>query len=117
MRQKNGLIAGERGAGTILVLAAIGLAIACFGVSQLVAINLIAQARIQTTADAAAISADDALRGLITGYPCEVAKQFAEQNMANLIECRIVGLDAFIGVEVKGMGIVLNARARAGPSN
>jgi secretion/DNA translocation related TadE-like protein len=115
--QKDGALNSDRGAGTVLVIAVIGLSVAVFGVGQIAAQNLSLQTRIQSIADAAALTADDALRGLITGYPCEVAKEIAIQNMANLVECRIVGLDAFIGVDAKGVGIVLNARARAGPSN
>ena len=50
-------------------------------------------------------------------YTCEIAKAMALENMANLDECRIVGFEAFINLHVVSMGIVLNASARAGPSN
>jgi hypothetical protein len=37
--------------------------------------------------------------------------------MVILDECRIVGFEAFVKMHVDSMGIVLNATARAGPSN
>lgn len=107
----------ELGSGTILALAVIGLSVACFGISQTIAMHLLSEARLNAIVESAALSADDALRGLITGYPCEIARQIADQNMAILDECRIVGLEAFVKMHVQSMGIVLNATARAGPSN
>jgi hypothetical protein len=91
--------------------------IASFGVAQVVALEALTQARLEAAADSAALAADDALRGLTIGYPCEIAKAVALENMANLDECRIVGFEAFVNLQVKSMGIVLNASARAGPSN
>lgn len=108
---------GESGSGTILAVAVIGISVATFGISQAIAMNLLTEARLVATAEAAALSADDALRGLITGYPCEIAKEIASTNMAFLDECRIVGFEAFVKVRVQSMGIVLNASARAGPSS
>lgn len=107
----------DHGSGTVLSLAVIGLSIACLGVSQTIAINLLSEARLHAAAESAALSADDALRGLITGYPCEIAKEIAAENMVILDECRIVGFEAFVKLHVDSMGIVLNATARAGPSS
>ena len=107
----------ESGAGSILALALIALCVSCFGITQAVALNLIKGARLDALADEIAISADDSLRGLATGYPCQVAHEIADLNMAILDECRIVGLEAFVSVRVQGIGIVLNATARAGPSS
>ena len=107
----------DRGSGTVLALAVIFTCIASFGVAQVVALEALTQARLDAAADSAALAADDALRGLTVGYPCEIAKAVALENMANLDECRIVGFEAFVNLQVKSMGIVLNASARAGPSN
>jgi secretion/DNA translocation related TadE-like protein len=107
----------DRGSGTILALALIFSSIASFGFAQVVALEVLTQARLDAAADSAALAADDALRGLMVGYPCEIAKAVALENMANLDECRIVGFEAFVNLQVKSMGIVLNASARAGPSN
>jgi secretion/DNA translocation related TadE-like protein len=106
-----------RGSGTILSLSIVFLSVSCLGASQALANLLIAQVRLGAIADSAALAADDTLRGLTAGYPCQIAKAIAEENMANLVECRIVGFEAFVNLQVKSMGIVLNASARAGPSN
>jgi secretion/DNA translocation related TadE-like protein len=107
----------DRGSGTVLALSVIFACLASFGVAQVVALEALTQARLEAAADSAALAADDALRGLTIGYPCEIAKAVALENMANLDECRIVGFEAFVNLRVKSMGIVLNASARAGPSN
>jgi secretion/DNA translocation related TadE-like protein len=110
-------IRGELGSGTVLAIAIVALSVGCLAVTQAIAINLISETRLNAIADSAAVSADDALRGLITGYPCEVAQAIADENVAILDECRIVGFEAFVKLHVQSMGIVLNASARAGPSN
>jgi hypothetical protein len=110
-------IRSDSGSGAILALAVIGLSVACLGITQTVALHLLSEARLNAVTEAAALSADDALRGLITGYPCEIAKEIADENMVILDECRIVGFEAFVKMHVQSMGIVLNATARAGPSS
>ena len=107
----------DRGAGTILALAIMGLSVASLGVTEMVVDNFLGQERLQAFADSAVIAAEDALRGLTTGYPCDIARAIATENMVNLDECRIVGFEAFVNLRSQGMGIVLNASARAGPSN
>jgi secretion/DNA translocation related TadE-like protein len=109
--------ASETGSGTVLSLAVIALSVACFGMTQTVALHLLTGARLTAIAESAALSADDALRGLIVGYPCEIAREIASENMVILDECRIVGFEAFVKMHVDSMGIVLNATARAGPSS
>ena len=109
--------AGQRGSGTILVFSVLALSVGCLALSQAAVASIIAQVRLNAAADSAALTADDALRGLITGYPCEIAKEIALDNMAILDECRIVGFEAFVKLHIQTMGIVLNASARAGPSN
>lgn len=100
----------------MLSLAVICLSVTCLGVTQTVAFNLLSSARLTAIAESAALTADDALRGLGTGYPCEIAREIAAENMVILDECRIVGFEAFVKMHVESMGIVLNATARAGPS-
>jgi len=106
----------DSGSGTVLSLAMVALSVTCLGVTQTIALHLLSGARLTAIAESAALSADDALRGLITGYPCEIAKEIAVENMVILDECRIVGFEAFVKMHVDSMGIVLNATARAGPS-
>jgi secretion/DNA translocation related TadE-like protein len=109
-------IRGEKGAGTILSLAVVVLSVALLIIGQAQAFNLLADLRLQSTTDSIAIAAADSLRGLSLGLPCEIAEQMSAANMANLVECRIVGLEVFITVHSGAVGIVLIAKARAGPS-
>lgn len=104
----------DAGAGTILAVGLIGATLALFMSTALLANIWLQQLQLQQSAETAAISAADSLRGLSTGYPCEVAKQIAGLNMAKLVECRIVGFEVYIKVRSNAMGIVLNAEALAG---
>lgn len=70
--------------------------------------------RLQATADAAAIAGDDALRGLNTGFACQVAEVITQSAGATLDRCRIVETDIYISVYQHYMGIVLEAKSRAG---
>lgn len=106
----------ETGAGTVLALAVVGLSVSMLILSQALAFNLISNLRLQATADSIAVAAADSLRGLSLGFPCDVAAEMSAANMANLVECRIVGLEVFITVHSDAVGIVLIAKARAGPS-
>lgn len=104
MRSPTRLI-GERGAGTVLAL---GLVTSIVGVTflMLTATNqLVNQARLNALADNAAVAAADALRGLVAGYPCEVARELAPVTI-----CVINGNDVLIEVARGGQ----QARARAG---
>ena len=95
----------ELGAGTAI---AIGLIAALVGMAFLF-MNLsdryIDQARLNALADNSAVAAADALRGLVAGYPCEVARA-----LAPVTRCEIEGNDVLIEVGEGG----LSAKARAG---
>lgn len=106
----------ERGSGTILALATVFTLTALFAGLQIVAQNVLNQHRLQAATEAMAIAATDALRGLTTGFPCVEANEIALKNMAIVDECRIVGLEVMISAHLDGLGIVLTAKARAGPS-
>ena len=107
----------DHGSATILAVSLMFFSICAFAATQVLAIVLISQRRVEVLADQIAIAADDSLRGLSTGIPCDVARHLAGQNMAFLDECRIVGFEAFVKVHIQSMGIVLSADAKAGPSN
>lgn len=113
----NRFVTSQLGSGTMLSLAIVMVSVTSLGLGQSIASNFLSVARLSAVADSAALSADDALRGLTTGYPCEIAREIAEENMVILDECRIVGFEAFVKLRVQGIGIVLNATARAGPSS
>lgn len=95
----------ERGAGTIVSLA---LVVVIVGVSLLlvnVTSDSLRQARLNAEADNAAIAAADALRGLVAGSPCDVAKQ-----LTPVTRCEVIANDVLIEVTQDG----LTAKARAG---
>lgn len=106
----------DSGSGSILSLAIVAMSFSALGIAQIAASNLLSEQRLQAITERAALTADDALRGFSTGIPCDLVRAIAQQNMANVDECRIVGFEAFVKLRVQGIGIVLNARARAGPS-
>ncbi|WP_172956835.1 Rv3654c family TadE-like protein [Rhodoluna limnophila] len=106
----------DRGSGTILALAAVVASTALFGGMQIFAHNVLNQHRLQAATEAMALAATDSLRGLTTGFPCVEANEIALKNMAIVDECRIVGLEVMISAHLDGLGIVLTAKARAGPS-
>jgi secretion/DNA translocation related TadE-like protein len=117
VRQKARALVASRadhGSGTVLALSVAFVGVSLFAVLQLGAVRLLQETRTQAAADAAAIAAEDSLRGLSTGYPCNVAKQLVEENGMDLQQCRIVNLEVFITVQSETLGIVLSARARAG---
>lgn len=107
---------GERGSGTVMALGFVSLSICLFGLSQIVSVNLISQQRLQATVDAMAVAAADSLRGLNTGFPCPTASQLGLNVGVRLDTCRIVDSEVFISAYSLGVGIVLNAKALAGPS-
>lgn len=94
----------ERGAGTILTLAIVA-AILGLGVLMMNLSNrFVEQARLDALADNASVAAADSLRGLVAGYPCEVAK-----SIAPITSCVIIGNDVL--VEVARNGVVSRSRA------
>ena len=95
----------ERGAGTVVALSLV----AAIVIIALLILNVtnrsLQQARLNIETDNAAIAAADALRGLVAGYPCEVAKE-----LAPVTSCVVQGSDLLIITARDG----LTAKARAG---
>lgn len=95
----------EDGAGTVLGIAILalisGLTLVILTASQ----RVVEQVRLDALAENASIAAADALRGLVAGIPCEVAK-----SMAPVTSCVILGNDVLLQLESDG----LKSRARAG---
>lgn len=100
----------DRGAGVVLALgliaAIIGLSLAFVGATN----RLLGQTRLAALAENASVAGADALRGLIAGSPCEVARQVVLSGEGRIISCSIIGTDLLIKLENNGM----QAKARAG---
>jgi hypothetical protein len=76
----------------------------------------LAIARLQAQTDNAAISAEDVLRGLAIGFPCETAEEIVQGFGGTLEQCHKVNLDLYISVRSEVLGIVQRVHARATPS-
>ena len=76
---------------------------------------LVKQAQLQTETDSAAVAANQALRGLNTGFPCQIAQQYLQQDMSDLRTCLNVGERTRVIATHRVGGIVLTAEAWAQP--
>ena len=72
-------------------------------------------AEVRGAADAAALAAADTASGALPGVPCEAASRTADVNGASVASCSLDGLIAEVTVSRECAGIVIEARARAGP--
>ena len=75
------------------------------------------QQQVQMVADAAALTASETARGLISGYSCENPEQIAARFDLELDTCRIVGFSASVEVSKSLPLFRLSAQATAGPPN
>lgn len=104
----------DSGAGSVLVIGLIAGACALLltcGAATKLAVDRV---WLQTHADQIALMAEDSLRGLTTGFPCELAGQEAARFALTLDTCRILNSEAWIVLKYERLGIVMTARAHAG---
>lgn len=114
----------EEGSGTVLALGIVAvLLIMTVTVAGLIGV-VSANRRASSAADLSALAAADAYRGLASGDPCEVAKEWAVKNGARLEACifpdRPETVEVTVAVPVSGPMSVLGparARARAGAAH
>jgi hypothetical protein len=106
----------ETGSGSLL---GFGIFFTILGITSL-ALGFTSQslviARLQARTDNAAIAAEDVLRGISVGFPCETAEQIVQGFGGTLEQCHKVDLDIYISVRSEVMGIVHRVHARATPS-
>ncbi|MEY4499592.1 MAG: hypothetical protein RL101_715 [Actinomycetota bacterium] len=101
------------GSGTILGLGVVLSLLAVLVGSNLAVSRLFAAQKLQVQAEQIAVAVADSVRGLTTGYPCEVADQFAHMYMVKIAFCRIVDFECFLRLRSEQFDLV--ADARAGP--
>jgi secretion/DNA translocation related TadE-like protein len=104
---------GDGGAGTILGLGLIFMVLGIMTVSLGFTTQSLAIARLQAQTDNAAIAAEDVLRGLAIGFPCETAEEIVQGFGGTLEQCHKVNLDLYISVRSEVLGIVQRVHARA----
>jgi secretion/DNA translocation related TadE-like protein len=105
----------DRGSGSILGFGIISAVLGIMTMSLAVSAQSLAIARLQTQTDNAALAAEDVLRGLAIGYPCETAEQIVNRFGGTLESCHKVDFDIYISVRQQVMGIVHRVHARAAP--
>lgn len=108
-------LSSDRGSGSILGFGIISAVLGIMTMSLAVSAQILAIARLQTQTDNAALAAEDVLRGLAIGYPCETAEQIVQGFGGTLETCHIVSSDIYISVRQQVMGIVHRVHARAAP--
>jgi len=89
--------------------------LAAFSAATLAANLVLTQQRLQSQTDSIALATEDALRGITTGFPCEVAAKYATSYMVRLEDCRILGFSVRVKTLTETMGIVFSAEASALP--
>ena len=106
----------DSGSGTILGLGVIFMVLGIMTISLGFTTQSLAIARLQAQTDNAAIAAEDVLRGLAVGFPCETAEEIVQGFGGTLEQCHKVNLDLYISVRSEVLGIVQRVHARATPS-
>ena len=109
------MMSSSKGSGTVLVLTLFLSAIGFTSVVSFVGTLLVKQTQLQAETDSAAVAANQALRGLNTGFPCQIAQQFLQQDMSALRTCLSVGERTRVIATNQVGGIVLTAEAWAQP--
>jgi secretion/DNA translocation related TadE-like protein len=107
---------GERGATTIVVIGVFVLGMALMLGATRLGVAMLARARAETAADAAALAAADVLAlGGDSAAATDQAAAIADANGARLVECDCSGrlATATVEVDVPVLGRIARARARA----
>ena len=108
-------LAGDRGAGSVLVIALVSV-VALAGLTVLGGAHaLVRGQQLSAAADAAALAAGDALLGWVAGEPCALAQRVAEAHAVRLADCSSEALTVLVRVETGILGMVVARSARAGP--
>lgn len=118
--------AGERGSGTVLVLAGVLSLLVLLGTVLLLSATAVGAVQAARAADLAALAGADVARGLAPGDPCTVAEEVAGRNGADLVSCRVTGADdsevvvevgrPVLGPRPGGLeGLQATGTSRAGP--
>lgn len=110
-------LSSPSGSGTLLGLGLISAILAGFMAANLAGNWLYTGEKLRVEADQIAVAAADTVRGLATGYPCQVAGQIAHIYMVSLDTCRIVGFESFIRLHTDVSGLRIEATSRAGPAS
>lgn len=109
---------GERGSGTVLLLALVAVLLVVAGLLGLLAAAQLARGRAQTAADLGALAGAAQLLAAGSGDPCAVAGQAVRRNGGTLAACSDDGQGVLtVRVVVPTATGAASAWARAGPAS
>ena len=108
-----GWAVNERGSGSVLGLLVMLVSVAALAVLAPAFEPIYLGAKAQSIADLAAVAAEDSLRGLTTGIPCEVAVVVVAANGAQLTRCRIVENSVYVRLRLVANQTSIVAEAAA----
>lgn len=108
----------ERGSGTVLAAGLALVVMMAMALMLLLAQSAVMASRAAAAADLAALAAADALRGLTSGDPCNVAAEVADRHDAAVVSCA-EGAGQTVTVRTELIARTLlgaaTGQARAGP--
>ncbi|KRD45675.1 hypothetical protein ASE38_08830 [Cellulomonas sp. Root930] len=109
---------GDRGSGTVLLLALVAVLLVVAGLLGLLAAAQLARGRAQTAADLGALAGAAQLLAAGSGDPCAVAAQTVRRNGGTLAACSDDGQGVLtVRVAVPTAIGAASAWARAGPAS
>ena len=109
------MIADERGSGSVLALAIVGVIASIAVLVVPLYMGLSARASVSGAADASALAAADVAAGISPGDPCVIAGAVAAANKSKLDGCEVDGLVITVVTSATFLGLPLRASATAGP--
>ena len=111
-------VRGDRGSGTVLLLALVAVALVVAAMLGLLASAQLARGRAQSAADLGALAGAARLLAGHAGDPCATAAQVVRRNHAALSSCTDEGAGVVtVEVVVEGAAGSATASARAGPAS
>ncbi|WP_201518486.1 Rv3654c family TadE-like protein [Gulosibacter hominis] len=106
----------ERGSGTVLALAIIGVVMTITLSAVLVGQSLVSLARARVAADAAALAAADTVSGRVQGSdPCQRAAQVAQAHDVVLEDCEAAAARTRVVVRANDPLLEIRVESVAGP--
>jgi len=108
------VVVSERGSATLVTLAAtlglVGIVTAVIAAGSL----LLHAERAQRAVDLAALAASDVARGVVPGFPCDVARAILRESGFALVSCTIEEGRSRVVARGQVGGVEVRARAHAG---
>lgn len=107
--------AGERGSGSILVIAILAAMLSLLSLFVPLAAVLLTRHSVATAADASALAAADVASGLLPGSPCPEAATVAAANHVQIDRCDVDGAVVTVTASTVVLGFRVAMTATAGP--